>query len=149
MSLSYDWATSVPQYDWIRASTTLQGQNQFGEVTWGFLKVRTKVILTSVNLEMDEVDEGKWSPYSARIGGAHVYLDGQDLIAQCACVSNPHGDDMAWALISARSRSYLTRFMGLLLRSTGRPREYYRIGVFKIPSSNGPISWDTETIEII
>lgn len=137
-----------PQYDSIQASTTLQGISEFGEVTGGILKIQTKVLLTSVNLEMEEMNMGVW------LGGGQVYFDGQDLKDQCACVSNPDGDDMAWALISAWPVSKPFLFLGLLLRSTGsaeKPREYYRIGSFKweIRESNGPTSWATEAIEII
>ncbi|KAF3760461.1 hypothetical protein M406DRAFT_72953 [Cryphonectria parasitica EP155] len=151
--LAYHCGPFKPQYDWIQASTTPQGRTRFGEVSWGFLKVRTKVLLTSANLEMDEGRGGRFEA-EVWLGGAEVFFDGQDLKAQCACVSNPHGDDMAWALISARLTGERRYLLGLLLRSTGRPREYYRIGLFKWgrfkdPGSNSPANWDTETIEII
>lgn len=151
--LAYCWGPSEPQYDEIQASTTLQGKNEFGEVKWGLLRVRTKVLLTSVHLEMESKTlEGGWK--EVWLGRAQVHFDGHGLKAQCACVSNSHGDDLAWALTSAWPASDKDRFLGLLLRSTGRPREYYRIGSFEwslfgASDPYGPDSWETGNIEII
>ena len=140
----------------MEAQTTLKGENIFGEVESGILRLRTRMLPSSTALEKGVVDDrlrvvfqqdGKYF--------GKVYFDRKEDAQSCTCSSNPGGNHLAWVLIS----SYYGNASGLVVQRLGTSRFYHRVGLFESSicfvgqeQRGGTLmarDWPTETIEVV
>ncbi|KAI4174690.1 MAG: hypothetical protein LQ346_008195 [Caloplaca aetnensis] len=137
------YGRGTPLYASIQVQTTLSGLNPFGEVQAGLLTMETKVLLSSVELDwemdMEDAYEEPMFNYDVKYPFmvpvfnyegrylAKVSFDNKETIEEVECVNNLDGEiTLVWALVMENSEGLL----GLLLQSTGKDGEYFRIGMF-------------------